>query len=136
MKKMFLLMGVGALCTCLSFAQDTSKSGQSPASSNDTMSGNSVQGCLAGSSGNYTLTQDGTGTTFKLMGSENQLKKHVGHEVSITGQMSGGMASGSASDQGQGQPSSASSEGNTIQVTDVKMVSKQCGSGTGTGSPQ
>src|SRR6266567_4418331 len=43
-----------------------------------------VQGCLQGSGGNYTLT-DKSGTTYQLQGDTSKLSPHVGHEVQITG---------------------------------------------------
>jgi len=128
MKKMFLLLSAGLLSASLAFAQDTSGAGQSTTPGTDTSNtAGSVQGCLSGSGGNYLLTQDGTGTTYKLMGNEDQLKKHVGHEVAVTGQMAGGAgSSASSSDQGQGQMSGADSM--AIQVSDIKMVSRKCSS--------
>jgi hypothetical protein len=146
MRKMFLLLSLGLLSACLALAQDASPAGQSttpnadssntttsagqPAADDSNNSAGAIQGCLSGSDGNYMLTQDGTGASFKLMGDESKLKKHVGHEVSVTGQASGDAGSGSASNQGQGDTSSSGSAATTIQVTDVKMVSKQCmGSG-------
>jgi uncharacterized protein DUF5818 len=60
-------------------------------SSQSGSSGNSgqatVQGCLQGSSGSYTLTSD-SGTTYQLQGDTSKLDKHVGHEVAITGSTS------------------------------------------------
>ena len=44
----------------------------------------SVEGCLQGSNGNFTLT-DKSGTTYQLSGDTSKLSKHVGHEVQITG---------------------------------------------------
>jgi hypothetical protein len=93
----------------------------------------STQGCLSGSSGNYMLTQDGTGTMYKFVGADDMLKKHVGHEVAVTGQTS---SPGSAADSSQGQSGTATADSpsaggaNTIQVSDVKMISKRCNSGT------
>ena len=130
MKKLMFLLSLGVLCASLAFAQDSSTAGQSATPSTDTStSAGAIQGCLGGSNGNYMLTQDGTGTTYKLMGNEDQLKKHVGHEVAITGQMSGGAGS-SASASDQAQPSSGASDASTLQVTDVKMISRKCSSDT------
>ena len=136
MKKMFLLLSVGMLCFSVAWAQDSTPAGQSAASSSNTSAGmNTVQGCLSGTDGNYLLTEDGTGATYKLMGSDNMLKKHLGHEVAVTGQAANDSGSqASASDQGQAQPAAG---GTTIQVSNVKMVAKQCrGSAGGSQSPQ
>lgn len=43
-----------------------------------------VEGCLQGSAGNYTLT-DKNGTTYQLQGDNSKLSAHSGHEVQITG---------------------------------------------------
>ena len=127
MKKLSLLLSLTVLCGSLAFAQDAASQSASP-SANTASGASSVQGCLSGSDGNYMLTQDRAGTTFKLIGSETQLKKHVGHEVAVTGQSTGSEgSSASAADQGQAQPSTGGSDSNTIQVTNVRMVSKQCG---------
>jgi len=130
MKNLLLLLSLGILCGSLAFAQDATTAGQAPASGSNTgANASAVQGCLSGSDGNYMLTQDGTGTTYKLVGDEGQLKKHVGHEVAVTGQAaSSAGSSASATDQGQSQPSSGNSESTAIQVATVKMISKQCGS--------
>ena len=132
MKRMLLLAGLGLLWASFAVAQDMSPQSNQAGSSASDRSG-TIQGCLSGSGSNYTLAQDQTGTTFKLVGSEDQLKKHVGHEVMITGQMSAGSAP-SAPDQGQSDAPAGASGGatsdNTVQVSDVKMLSKHCSSGT------
>jgi len=138
MRKTLMLLSLGLLGASMTLAQDApapaDQSATPAANSTDTSANaGSVQGCLSGSDGNYVLTQDGTGTAFKLMGDEAQLKKHVGHEVSVTGQPSGDTASTATSNQGQGDTSAggATDTGTTIQVTNVKMVAKQCmGSGS------
>jgi hypothetical protein len=147
MRKMLLLLSLGLFSVSMAVAQDASPAGQattpspdSPntsegqsASDSSNSSASPIQGCLSGADGNYTLTQDGTGATYKLMGNETQLKKHVGHEVAVTGQPAADTGSASASNQGQGDTSASGAAGTTIQVTDVKMVSKQCmGSGSQT----
>jgi len=135
MKTVFFTLLLGAMCASLALAQDAATTGQSMSPTGSSKSASPIQGCLSGSDGSYTLTQDGTGTTYKLMGDETQVKKHVGHEVAVTGETSGSAGTASASDQGQ-TPSSASSVGdNAIQVTSVKMISKQCNS-AGTNPPQ
>lgn len=133
MKKMIVL-SIALLFASLGWAQDQSAqpTTSTEASSSNTNPG-SVQGCLGGSDGNFTLTQDSTGTVFKLAGSDDKLKKHVGHEVAVSGQMSGDSGSASAPRDQQGAPSSGNTDTNaadssTIQVSDVKMVSAQCSS--------
>jgi hypothetical protein len=137
MKKMIVL-SFALLIASLGFAQDQSPqpSAQSPnstATSSSTPTAGSIQGCLGGSDGNFTLTQDSTGTIFKLVGSNDRLKQHVGHEVAVSGQTSGDTGSAASA---QGSPSSgatdATASGSTIQVSDVKMVSTQCSSSSNT----
>jgi hypothetical protein len=87
-----------------------------------------VEGCLSGSSGSYTLT-DKNGTAYQLTGDTAKLSEHVGHEVKITGTAgSGASPSGSS-----GAASSAGSAGSqqSLQVSSVKHVSKTCQSGAG-----
>ena len=125
-------------------APDTSGSSQTGATaSSSSQSGtsseanaNTIQGCLSGSSGNFTLT-DKSGTTYQLAGNTSDLSKHVGEEVSIRGSQSSsasGSASanaGSTSGSSSTSPSAgASSSANqpTFNVTDVTKISSTCSS--------
>jgi hypothetical protein len=84
----------------------------------------SVEGCLSGSDGKYTLT-DKQGTTYQLTGDTSKLAEHVGHEVKITGSSGAGAGSaGSAASSGAG-----AGGGQTLEVKSVKHVSKSCQSG-------
>lgn len=136
MKKILFCLSLGVMCASLALAQDTATA--PTAAPVDSHAAGSVQGCLNGSDGNYTLTQDGTNTTFNVSGSESLLKKHVGHEVALTGQVTSGAsasaaAPGAPGDPSQAQPSaSTGAAGNAIQVTDLRMVSKTCGSADST----
>ena len=80
----------------------------------------SVEGCLQGSEGNYTLT-DNAGMTYRLEGDTAKLSPHVGHEVQITGTSSSSSAASSTS-------ATATSQGNekTLNVRSVKHISKTC----------
>jgi hypothetical protein len=86
-------------------------------------SGNSVEGCLSGSDGNYTLT-DQTGASYKLTGDTAKLSEHIGHEVKITGTKSSASATGASDTMGQTGGAQQS-----IEVTSVKHVSKTCKGG-------
>ena len=86
-------------------------------------SGNSVEGCLSGSDGNYTLT-DQTGTSYKLTGDTAKLSEHIGHEVKITGTKSSASATGASDTMGQTGGAQQS-----IEVSSVKHVSKTCKGG-------
>jgi len=135
MKKMFLLVGLAVLCASLGWAQDTpAQSDPSPGSSASTSSG-AIKGCLSGGDGNYMLTQDETGTMYQLVGSDSKLKDHVGHEVLVTGRLMNAASESSTSEQEPSDPSTSKSAGglaggNAVQVSDIKMVSKRCSSGT------
>lgn len=67
---------------------NTEPSGSSAAATapTDTTGGNqtSVEGCLSGSDGNYTIT-DSQGATYQLKGKDSDLSKHVGHKVRVQG---------------------------------------------------
>jgi len=86
-----------------------------------------VEGCLSGSSGNFTLT-DKNGTSYQLTGDTAKLSEHVGHEVKVTGSSgaAGAGASGSTETSASGSGAGA---GQMLQVTSVKHVSKTCKSG-------
>ena len=59
-------------------------------------SGTSIEGCLNGSAGNWTLT-DQSGKTWQLAGDTSKLSDHVGHQVRLTGTDNSGSASSSGS---------------------------------------
>ncbi len=116
----------------------TSASSQASTSSSSGMgssgSSNSIQGCLSGSTGNYTLT-DNSGASYQLQGDDSQLSKHVGEEV----QVKGSEGSASASSPSSSSPSSSASTSGTsgssaaksFNVTSVKKISSTCTSSKG-----
>jgi hypothetical protein len=84
-----------------------------------------VEGCLQGSDGYYTVT-DNSGRTYLLQGDTWKLTAHIGHEVRITGTTSGSGAQSSgvgAAETGTQQP--------ILTVQSVKHISGACQSGTG-----
>ena len=83
-------------------------------SPNDNTSGNhtQIEGCLAGSSGAYTLT-DASGNTWQLQGDDAQLSKHVGESVRIAG---------SANSSG----GNAGMAGQNFSVSRVRKISNTC----------
>lgn len=97
-------------------------------------SGSSIEGCLSGSAGSYTLT-DTTGKTWQLAGDTSKLTEHVGHDIRLTGSEGNGGASGSsnsasgssASSTGAGAGASGSQP--TFTVQKVKMISSTCPAG-------
>lgn len=86
----------------------------------------SIQGCLSGSGGSYTLT-DQSGKSYQLEGDTSTLSEHVGQEVQLTGKESGS-SSGS-----MGTPSATSTttpgtstESLKFNVSKVKKISDTC----------
>ena len=75
--------------------------------------GNTIEGCLAGSAGSFTLT-DSSGKTYQLAGDTAKLSEHVGHTLRI----SGSPKSAGADPQEGAQP--------TFTVEKVKMISSSC----------
>lgn len=109
-----------------------SSTGQSSASDNAGTSGSetTLQGCLAGSAGSYTLT-DASGTQYQLEGDTSKLSDNVNSEVEVKGTASASSsasASGSAASSGAASPSSGAGA-KTFNVTKVKKVSGSCPSG-------
>jgi len=75
------------------------------------------------------LTEESTGTMIKLIGGDDKLQAHVGHEVLITGQLVNGGSGSSGSEEQQGNRSADSDTSRgaqAIQVSDVSMLSKHC----------
>ena len=93
-------------------------------------SGSSIEGCLNGSAGNWTLT-DQSGKTYQLAGDTSKLSDHVGHQVRIMGTDNSSSASSSGS-MGSSASSSATGAGSasgsqpTFSVKKVKMISSTC----------
>ena len=125
MRQLLMLLSVLLLGLSWAVAQD-STTGATQGSTSRTAGGNvTVEGCLSGSDGNFTLT-DKNGMSYQLTGDTAKLSEHVGHEVKVTG--TSGSAGAGASGSTQTSPSGA---GQTLQVTSVKPVSKSCKSGGG-----
>ena len=66
-------------------SQDTSQAGQTETSAPNQIT---LEGCLQGTNGNYTVIAH-SGRTYQLQGDTSNLGAHVGHEVQITGPTSG-----------------------------------------------
>ena len=95
-------------------------------------SNTSIEGCLSGSAGNWTLT-DQSGKTWQLAGDTSKLSDHVGHQIRLMGTDNSSSASGSSSPSSS-SPSSAGATGAgsssgtqpTFTVNKVKMISSTC----------
>jgi uncharacterized protein YdeI (BOF family) len=99
-------------------------------SQTSTDSSTAIEGCLSGSAGNFTLT-DQSGKAWQLAGDTSKLSDHVGHQVRIMGD--GGSAAGSSPSGGAGSSAassgagaSAGASGSTFTVKKVKMISSSC----------
>src|SRR5215469_13027862 len=82
-----------------------------------------VKGCLSGSDGNYTLT-DNSGTAYQLSGDTSKLSSHVGHEIQVTGTTAEAAAS------------AVGSTPKSIEVTNFKASGTACPSAAGSKPPQ
>jgi Protein of unknown function (DUF5818) len=78
--------------------------------------GTTVEGCIGGSAGNFTLT-DSSGKTYQLAGDTSKLGDHVGHDVKVTGTIASAAAGAAAAGAGATP---------TLTVKKVKMVSSTC----------
>lgn len=91
-----------------------------------TDSGTGIEGCLSGSAGNFTLT-DQSGKTWQLAGDTSKLSDHVGHQVRLTGTDTSASAAGGPSSTATATGAGAASgTQSTFNVTKVKMISSSC----------
>lgn len=145
MRKLILVV-VTLLCSGLwAFAQSSSSSNDPGANSaaasqtgtSATMTGtgaaNSIDGCLSGAAGSFTLRDKASGTTYNLAGDTSKLSSHVGEEVRVTGSSNSSSASTSSgpatSEAGTNSGSSMSNGSQTFNVQSVTKVSSTCSSG-------
>jgi Protein of unknown function (DUF5818) len=123
MRHLLLLLSVLLLSVSWVAAQsDRSQTGSSSAGqekSANTGSQMTVQGCLSGSEGNYTLT-DKSGNTYQLTGDTAKLSEHVGHEIKVSGTATTATTSSGGSSGAMGQSSGSSQK--AIEVSSVKHM--------------
>jgi hypothetical protein len=120
MRKLFLLSSILLLTAAFALAQYGSQSGSSPSSSN--MNQTTIEGCLAGSDGNYNLT-DMSGRTYQLTGDTAKLQHHVGHTIRVTGTAA---SAGDMSGEQSGSMSAPSDSRPMFKVASFKHVSATC----------
>ena len=135
MNKFLLLLGTGLLATTVAAAQstgstDSSAPDQSTPGSQTYHSQTSqqvVRGCLSGSTGNFTLT-DQNGMQYTVTGDDSSLQAQVGHEVEIT-------SKSNQSSQTSTQPdgSTTKTTTNSIQMNNIRQVSATCSHAAGSG---
>lgn len=118
-----LFLGVTWVSAQTSPSQSSSPDASPTAAGQTSSSHTTVQGCLSGADGKYTLTEK-SGTAYNLTGDTSKLAEHVGHEIKVTG--STGAASGSSA-----ASTGSAASGQSLDVSSVKMVSKTCESGGG-----
>ena len=121
MKKVILLSSILLLSVVFAVAQDSSQSGASSGNSSGNSGLMTVQGCLSGSVGNYSLMDSKSGTSYQLTGDTARLQMHVGHTIQVTGTSTSGPSSGQT-----GAMSSPSDSHPTLMVSSFKHVSATC----------
>jgi len=126
MKRFFLLLAGGLFAASMALAQNqdapstnsaTDNAAQDRSAQATTPSANAqavIRGCLSGSSGNYTVT-DQNGMQYQITGDDATLRSMVGREVEITGIEN--QANGAS---GQGEQT------NGVQASEVRAVSSSC----------
>ena len=86
-----------------------------------------VDGCLGGSQGAYTVQDKTSGTTYNLTGIQSNLDSHVGQEVQASGTPASASDNSGATRTATG--AGAAANGNTIHVTSMKKVGDTCTAG-------
>jgi len=157
MKKAMLVSVAVMVCAAMAFAQETPSGGtagqngsQTPSATQttqDTSSGNAIQGCLTGGAGKYVLT-DSAGVAYKVKGDESQLADYVNKEVEVMGTVGSsaaasgehagqeaGEAAGEAAGHAAGEAGHAAGEAagrvtgehsKTVEVSSVKRLADSC----------
>lgn len=105
---------------------DSSPTATQQTSQTATDSSTAIEGCLSGSAGNFTLT-DQSGKAWQLAGDTSKLSDHVGHQVRIMGNDASSSAAGASPSSGAPASSGAgAASGSTFTVKKVKMISTSC----------
>lgn len=127
MRKVSLLTAILLMCAAWALAQNTPTSGSSGTAQAGDSSANAttIEGCLSGSSGSYTLT-DASGKTYQLQGDTSKLSDEVGHQVRIHGSEASASTGSSGAAGSSGSTSASASSGTQFNVTSVKKVADTC----------
>jgi hypothetical protein len=131
MKKIILGLAVVACSGLWAVAQTSTmpggqtNAGQATSSASASSTPMTVDGCLAGAGGSYTLKDKATGVTYQLAGDTAKLAPHVGHELQLTGTTSYSSASASSGASPSASTGSASAQP-TLNMSSGKMISSSC----------
>jgi hypothetical protein len=91
--------------------------------------GSTVEGCLGGNAGNFTII-DKSGTTYQLQlpagADSSKLNSHIGEEVRVTGTMANAKQPGDTSAASGASTSGASGSQPSIAVTKIDKVGDKC----------
>lgn len=141
MKRVFLTLAFSVLAGMFALGQDADSKTDSKSSQNNSTAGsaqyqnpdvttksaptsqNVIRGCLSGSPGNYTLT-DQNGMQYQIAGDDATLRSMVGREVEVTGIENQSQAGDSTSRLANG-----------VQASDVRAVSSTCKKGSAVSAP-
>ena len=136
MTRTLLTLSLSCLLAAFAAAQDTSPSNAPPADQGNRgsmQSATTVRGCLSGTAGNYTLTDDQSGAVYALSGNIDNLASEIGHQVEVTGQ-----PSANSTQDTNGTAASTATPGASaqqmLQVNTVKDIADHCGAGSSSGS--
>lgn len=130
MRNVLVAIAVLLLALGIAWAQQPATSDSNTNTPVDAGTQVTVQGCLGGTPGNFTL-MGSDGTTYKLQGNDDQLKEHVGHTVAVTGTVGTGNTTTTSAT--ETQPSGTSSTDTTgaqrtLSVGSLQHISENCGS--------
>jgi hypothetical protein len=111
--------------------QPTNPTDQAGQDASAAAAGSSIEGCLGGSAGNFTVA-DKSGTTYQLQlpagADSSKLTAHIGEEVRVTGTIANAKQGGdtSAASAGAAGATGASSQP-SIAVSKIDKVGEKCG---------
>jgi hypothetical protein len=112
--------------------QPTTPADQAGQDASAAAAGSTVEGCLGGSAGNFTII-DKSGTTYQLQLPEgadtSKLNQHIGEEVRVSGTMANAKQSGDTSAASSSSASGAAGAAGSqpsIAVTKIDKVGDKC----------
>jgi hypothetical protein len=118
-RKACLISAIVLLCATWVVAQSSTSTSATDHNANKT----TMQGCLAGSAGNYTLTET-SGKEYQLRGDSSRLAEHVNQEVKVMGHEQS--MSNSSTSTSTSTTSSSTTSNPSFHVTSVEKVADTC----------